>query len=296
MIEAVLKQEINPDSREKQCFIVLCAVNKDEEMRDLMSNVSLESMIETVRAASELFQNRTDASDVTVKGKADFATQVDYKVQQHISTRLASLYPDIEFLGEEGNHEEIEFAGRQVWILDPVDGTTNLIHDMHASVISLALAEDGQVTKALVFDPYRGELFSAEKGKGAFVNGKPLHVSGAATFEECLAAFGTSPYHRELAEPSFSAARRFYDRCQDIRRSGTAALDLAYIAAGRQDIYFEYILQPWDFAAGILLVSEAGGLVTDFDGLRADCRHPSPILATNGKVHREALRFVQDSL
>ncbi|MEE0955043.1 MAG: inositol monophosphatase [Eubacterium sp.] len=253
-------------------------------------------MIDTVRAASGLFQNRTDASEITVKGKADFATQVDYKVQQHISKRLASLYPDVEFLGEEGNHEEIVFAKRQVWVLDPVDGTTNLIHDMHASVISLALAEDGQVTKAVVFDPYRDELFSAEKGKGAFVNETPLHVSGAGSLEECLTAVGTSPYHRELADPTFRTARSFYDRCQDIRRSGTAALDLAYIAAGRQDIYYEYILQPWDFAAGILLVSESGGLVTDFDGAKADCRHPSQILATNGKVHKDALGIVRKNL
>lgn len=261
-----------------------------------MSEVSLKSMIDTVRAASELFQNRADASNVTAKGKADFATQVDYKVQQHISRELAALYPDVEFLGEEGRHEDIVFAERQVWILDPVDGTTNLIHDMHASVISLALAEDGEVTKAVVFDPYRNELFSAEKGIGAFVNGRPLHVSGAGSLEECLTAVGTSPYHRELADPTFRAARAFYDCCQDIRRSGTAALDLAYIAAGRQDVYYEYILQPWDFAAGLLLVSEAGGMVTDFSGVKADCRHPSQILATNGKVHGEALRLMQDSL
>ena len=185
---------------------------------------------------------------------------------------------------------EVDFAVQQfirghLEELDPVDGTTNLIHDYRASVISLALMQEGSVVLGMIYNPYTDELFSAQKGKGSYCNGQKIEVSGAETMEKCLIAIGTSPYYKEMAEENFKVFQAIFKDCQDIRRSGSAALDLAYVACGRIEAYFERKLKIWDYAAGMLLVREAGGQVTDYRGNDVDTEMISNITAANPKIN-----------
>ena len=179
-----------------------------------------------------------------------------------------------------------------MWILDPVDGTTNLIHDFRASALSLALWQDGDIRMGLVYQPYTEEMFTAVRGEGAFLNGVPIRVSAEDKLSNSLLSIGTSPYHKELADANFKKFAQVFKRCADIRRMGSAALELAYTACGRLDGFFERGLKPWDFGAGVLLVEEAGGQVTDFSGRPIDKTKPADILASNGRIGgqiREAL-------
>ena len=144
---------------------------------------------------------------------------------------------------------------------DPVDGTTNFIHDFQHSVVSLACSERGRITSGIVYDPYRRECFEAQEGWGAFLNKRPVSVSKAAELSQCLIAVGTSPGHRERADESFRKMRAVYDRCQDIRRVGSAALELCYVACGRLDGFFEERLKLWDYGAAGLILREAGGWI-----------------------------------
>ena len=247
------------------------------------TDINVEELQELVRKAGELFQDRNAAGHTKMKGVADYVTEVDYKVQQYIREKLAVKYPHIQFLSEEKSNEEVNQLGL-VWVLDPVDGTTNLIHDYKASVISLGLMESGRVVLGMVYNPYSQELFYAEEGKGCYCNGERVRVSHASHIEDCLIAIGTSPYYKEMAEKNFEVFKKLFMDCQDIRRSGSAALDLAYIACGRLDGYFERNLKIWDFAAGMLLVREAGGSVLDYAGVQADTGMVGNIVAANQEI------------
>lgn len=247
--------------------------------------MDIRDVIELVKQAKPFIQNRDMADHIKVKGPADYVTQVDTNVQKFLSEKLYELAPQIQFLGEEeGLHA---MSSDTFWILDPVDGTTNLIHDYQHSTVSLGLYEKGEIVMGVIYDPFREEVFYAEKGKGSFRNGEPIHVASAGTLEETIIAIGTAPYQKELAHENFQRFERIFMKCQDIRRTGSAAMDLAYVACGRIGGFFEARLQPWDFAAGMLLVEEAGGRITRFDGSAVNPVEPGGILATNGKLHEE---------
>ena len=162
-------------------------------LSDTNAAVDVNWLEQLLRSVGKLFQDRTLAGQTREKGVADYVTAVDYEVQQYIRIRLEEQYPHIQFLSEEKSNDDVDRSGL-VWVLDPVDGTTNLIHDYQASVISLALMDKGESVLGMIYDPYMNELFLAEKGKGSFCNGRRIHVSRAASMEECLIAIGTSPY------------------------------------------------------------------------------------------------------
>ena len=249
-------------------------------------NIDTQKVIEIVKKVKPLFSDREGSSNIKVKGVADFVTQIDFKVQEQVKQALYEMYPDIQFMGEEKDNSDIDFSG-DVWILDPVDGTTNLIHDFRNSTLSLALARNGILTFGIIYHPYSDEIFVAERQKGAWLNGNPISVSSRENFSECLISIGTSPYHRELAKENFKVFEKVFTDCADIRRLGSAALELAYVVAGRIDAYFERSLKPWDYAAGMLLVEEAGGKVTDYKGNPVDITGNSDIVAgsqTIGKI------------
>lgn len=246
--------------------------------------INIEELEALLKKAGKLFADRNAAAHTREKGVADYVTEVDFAVQQFIRRRLEELYPEVQFLSEEKSNEEIDKNGL-VWVLDPVDGTTNLIHDYRASVISLALMQKGSVVLGMIYNPYTDELFSAQKGKGSYCNGQKIEVSGAETMEKCLISIGTSPYYKEMAEKNFKVFQAIFKDCQDIRRSGSAALDLAYVACGRIEAYFERNLKIWDYAAGMLLVRESGGQVTDYRGNDADTEMISNITAANPKIN-----------
>ncbi len=253
----------------------------DSFNKDKINTEELEALL---KKAGKLFADRNAAAHTREKGVADYVTEVDLSVQQFIRGHLEELYPEVQFLSEEKSNEEIDKNGL-VWVLDPVDGTTNLIHDYRASVISLALMQEGSVVLGMIYNPYTDELFSAQKGKGSYCNGQKIEVSGAETIEKCLIAIGTSPYYKEMAEENFKVFQAVFKDCQDIRRSGSAALDLAYVACGRIEAYFERNLKIWDYAAGMLLVREAGGRVTDYRGNDADTEMISDITAANPRIN-----------
>lgn len=230
-----------------------------------MSDIT-EKICRIARECGEFIKN-ADRSHMCIdakEGPANFVTEYDKKVEQMLREKLASVVPDAVFMGEEGDDNRFTDKGK-CFIVDPIDGTTNFIKDYHMSCISIGLYNDGSPWIGVVYNPYLDEMFWAEKGKGAFCNGKKLSVS-KQPLSNGIVLFGTAPYHEELNEKSFELAFKYFKKALDIRRSGSAALDLCAIASGRAELYFELLLSPWDYAAGALLVTEAGGVITDADG------------------------------
>ncbi|MGO9777546.1 MAG: inositol monophosphatase family protein [Terracidiphilus sp.] len=230
------------------------------------------------------------------KGDVDLVTVADRTSEKLIRARLAAAFPEHGIYGEEGTRDRLE--GEFRWYVDPLDGTTNFAHGFPQFCVSLgleqraaglALDEDGILVAAVIYDPLRDELFAAERGRGALLNGKPMRVSRTAELAEALTATGF-PSHKRHQNPNIHFYQEFTLRSHGVRRAGSAALDLAYVAAGRLDGFWEFNLNPWDTAAGILLVEEAGGQVTDFSGrhFKLDSRE---ILASNGLIHAELLGF-----
>lgn len=222
-------------------------------------------VLQAVEAAGRRAAAPGALRQVRAKGPADYVTNVDLAVQEDLRRRLAELTPAAQFLGEEAAPPALDPA-RPLWILDPIDGTTNFLHGTGHWAVSLALAEAGQIVFGVVYNPCSGERFTARRGAGAFCGGRPLRVSGCRRLEESLLSVGTVPGRRDLAGRAFARMRTLYDRCQDVRRLGCASLDLCWVAGGRLDGYVEDFLQPWDYAAGLLVVEEAGGRVTAPDG------------------------------
>jgi myo-inositol-1(or 4)-monophosphatase len=223
--------------------------------------------------------------------RADLVTIADRASERVIVERLRQEFPDATILGEEGGVYE---ALRQAqgdradrWIIDPLDGTTNYAHGYPLFCISIAYERDGEVVAGVIYAPLMNEMFIAQRGKGAFCNGKPIHVSEIASLGEAMLVTGFKPYDYETNAPYFARAS---NRAQAVRRDGAAALDLAYTAMGRFDGFWEFDLAPWDMAAGLLLVREAGGVVTQSDGSPFDLNGRS-IVASNGRIHDELLHM-----
>lgn len=213
------------------------------------------------------------------EGSANFVTEYDTGIQERLRTGLAEIVPDAVFIGEEGEQSTFSEQGKY-FIVDPIDGTTNFIKDYHTSCISVALISDGHGEAAVVYNPYLDEMFTAERGCGAFCNGEQIFVS-KQPLSNGIVLFGSSPYHEELSRRSFELAYEYFRKALDIRRSGSAAIDLCSIAAGRAELFFELILSPWDYAAGALLIEEAGGVITTMDGEPIRYDRPCSILAKN---------------
>lgn len=260
-------------------------------------NILTESLVEeTVQAVQEAGACLTDPAavhSIRAKGETDYVTNVDLAVQELLRERLTALAPDVQFMGEEQDNTGLDWS-RPCWILDPVDGTTNLIHNFRHSAVSLALSEAGQILFGVVYNPYSGECFTARRGQGAFCNGSPIRVSSADRLEDSLLSVGTVPGRRELADTAFRQMRALYDACQDVRRTGCASLDLCWVACGRLDGYVELSLQPWDYAAGMLIVEEAGGRVTVLDGSPLSLSQGGSLLATNGQLHSALLTILKE--
>jgi myo-inositol-1(or 4)-monophosphatase len=233
------------------------------------------------------------------KGDVDVVTVADRTVEKLIRTRLGEAFPDHGIYGEEGTRERMEQEFR--WYVDPLDGTTNFAHGFPQFCVSLGLEqraaglkpdEDGTIQAAVIYDPMRDELYTAERGRGAVLNGKPLRVSKTPDLAEALVATGF-PSRKRHQSPNIHFYHEFTLRSHGVRRAGSAALDLAYVAAGRLEAFWEFNLNPWDTAAGVLLVTEAGGRVSDFAGgaFRLNSRE---VLASNGLIHDELVGMFED--
>jgi myo-inositol-1(or 4)-monophosphatase len=233
------------------------------------------------------------------KGDVDLVTVADRTSETLIRSRLGEAFPEHGIFGEEGTRDRM--AGEFRWYVDPLDGTTNFAHGFPQFCVSLGLeqrsetlkgGDDGKLVAAVIYDPMRDELFTAEKGKGAWLNGKAIRVSRTPELAEALVATGFPSRKRHMS-PNVHFYHEFTLRSHGVRRAGSAALDLAYVASGRLEAFWEFNLNPWDTAAGILLVKEAGGQVTDFSGghFLLDSRE---ILASNGLIHEELVGLFSD--
>ena len=242
----------------------------------------LEKIIAIVHQAGDMIRDahhiERDTREKT--GAADLVTKYDVAVQEFLRRELLAICPEADFFGEEGQHEAL--TKDWTFIVDPIDGTTNFTRRMNYSSISVALVHNGQTEYGVVYNPYVGELFAARRGHGATLNGAPIHVSGNDV-PHAIVVCGSTIYDRTYTDRNFSILRRLYDRCLDYRRFASAALDCCQIAAGRAEIFFECRLSPWDFAAGSLILEEAGGRLTRLDGSAIDPREPGSVWATNDK-------------
>ena len=229
-----------------------------------------------------------DYSHVEMHSKRNFrdlCTEHDEKTQAFLYEELSAVLPEARFIGEEDRGGSSSLEG-YCFIIDPIDGTTNFVLDYHHSAISVALVKDGESVFGMVYDPYLDELFYAEKGKGAYLNGKQLRVR-ETDLKNSLLGFGTSPYYVELAKETFDLTYELFFKVLDIRRCGSSALDVCYVAANRQNIFFETRLSPWDFAASSLILKEAGGVITDMNGENLSLSAGSSVCAGNRTSHAE---------
>ncbi len=179
------------------------------------------------------------------------------------------------------------------WILDPIDGTTNLVHGYRHSAVSLALHDGDKIVFGVIYNPFSGETFHAAAGEGSWLNGERIWTSRGKALKDSLIMVGTASYYKEMADEICEEIFRVYRHCGDIRRTGSAALDLAYVACGRVEGFFERNLKPWDIAAGMLLVKEAGGSVSGYCGEALELRSLNAIVADNGEIHEEFLRAIK---
>ena len=246
-----------------------------------------------------------DLLKVEKKQHNDFVTEVDRAAEQAIIEVLLSAYPGHAILAEESGasanlHDKNNNENENVWIIDPLDGTTNFIHGFPQYCVSIALQQRGQITQAVVYDPTRNDLFTATKGAGAYLNEKRIRVGKRDKIADALIGTGF-PFRANAAPDSqdTAALEQYIDmfrimttRCAGLRRPGAAALDLAYVAAGRLDGFFEKGLKPWDIAAGALLVSEAGGLIGNFNG-DADYLHKGEVIAGSPKIFAQTLALLE---
>jgi len=258
-----------------------------------MASDELRVAVEAARAAGELLRRELHRPrHIAFKGTpTNLVTEMDARAETLIVDTLHREFPDDGILAEEGGSRTGR-SGRR-WIIDPLDGTTNYAHGLPIFAVSIALQAGDQVAVGVVFDPNHQELFTAERGRGAFVNEAPLEVSGATTLNDSLLATGFPYDIRETSENNFRQYTTFSLRSRGVRRMGSAVLYLAYVAAGRLDGYWELRLGAWDAAAGSLMVEEAGGRVTDLGGRPLDLDAPS-IVASNGRIHDEMLRTLQE--
>jgi myo-inositol-1(or 4)-monophosphatase len=244
------------------------------------------------RQAGELQRQRLGGDiGVSLKGTVDLVTDVDRESEERIVSAIRSAFPDHDILAEEGEYGTTGSACR--WIIDPLDGTTNYAHGFPWFAVSIALEINGKVEIGVVYHTMMDELFTAIRGKGAWVNGSPIQVSANSIMRDALLATGF-PYDRTMSnENNIDLFVAFTMGSRGVRRAGAAALDLACVAAGRLDGFWECKLKPWDVAAGMLLVEEAGGWVTNYDGEPYSI-YDHRIVASNGGIHEQMLALIQN--
>ncbi len=249
------------------------------DLTDLINEISL-----LVKECGKVILNadREKMAIDTKSGVADLVTEYDKNIQEQLQIGLKKILPEAKFIGEEGSKDKLTDDG-YAFVVDPIDGTTNFIKDYHVSAISVALLKGKEVVAGVVYNPYLDETFSAIKGQGAFLNGKKISVS-SQPLNNALVLFGSSPYDKTLFNKTLEILSEYFYKALDIRRCGSAALDLCSVACGRAELYFELQTSPWDFAAGKLLVEEAGGVVTTLDGSPLSFEGKTTILAKNNVI------------
>lgn len=249
--------------------------------------------VETARAAGRILLEKFDRGiAITKKGDIDLVTAADLASEALIIERIKSYYPKHSILAEEAG-EAVIMGGENTWkwIIDPLDGTTNYAHGYPCFCVTIALEHEGEIVIGVTYDPTRNELFAAEKGEGASLNNKPIRVSNETNLADALIVTGF-PYDFKQKENFERHLTDFLLKSRGVRRDGSAAIDMAYVACGRFDGFWEEGLHAWDVAAGKLMIEEAGGSVTAYDGSPFSIYQP-PICASNGRIHNEMLAILR---
>ena len=257
-----------------------------------MQKPAVNLMVKAARAAGNVLLRhmyKLDALNVVEKDRMDFASEVDELAEKEIIKEFRRSTPDYAILGEESGQTAGRGGSRFTWVIDPLDGTSNYLRGIPHFCVSIALVENGEPVHGVIFDPLRNELFTASRGSGATLNDKRIRVADRKDLAGAMVLTGFPPRERSRASAQLKCVDTLLTEIEDIRRTGSAALDLAYVAAGRADAYFEAGVKPWDIAAGALMVREAGGKVSDFKGRGTgpmDARGVAgrPLLAGNIKV------------
>ena len=242
------------------------------------------------RNAGQKMLNAGEKAITTKSGKGNFVTQYDSIIQNFINEELENLLPYASFMGEEDG-KDIYNMSEYVFVVDPIDGTTNFIRDFRHSCVSIGLLKNGKPYIGVIYNPYLDEMFYAKLGGGAFLNGRSIHVSSGG-LKNSLVSFGTSPYYPEIKDKTFETAEKIFEFAADIRRCGSAALDICYVASGRTDLYFEYLLSPWDFAASSVILTEAGGIIKTSGYKDPDYSKKNAILASNPCAYNEFKKLI----
>lgn len=243
--------------------------------------IDYERVIEIVKGAKKFVVDSTLREQIEIKGEADFVTGVDLMISNYIKEEILRLDNTIGFMSEE---ENCDFLPQKRWILDPIDGTTNLIFDYQLSSISLALLDAGNIVFGVVYNPFNGDIFTAIKDRGAFLNGKKLHCVDREP-SNSLIEFGAGSTRKKEAKKIFEIAESIFEECLDIRRICSTALSICFIAAGRINGYFEKRIKPWDYAAASLILLEAGGKITEWDQTKLQYDKPTGVICGSPKVH-----------
>lgn len=258
-----------------------------------MIGISLDKFISIVRKAGDAIVS-VDAEDgvVAKPGTANFVTQYDKKTQQYLVTELTKLLPGSNFMGEEDGLTPNDVHSGYVWIIDPIDGTTNFLSDFKYSAVCVGLALDGKIIMGAIYNPFQKEMFYAQKGKGAFLNGDRIHMTDK-NLSEGVIIFDASPYNPELRHKSLEIVEELSYKARDIRSLGSAALSFCYVACGRAVLYMSQLLYTWDYAAASLIVEEAGGKLCGFDGKDLELKNHCPVTAGTPKALAEFLKLLK---
>jgi myo-inositol-1(or 4)-monophosphatase len=246
-----------------------------------------------IKNAGKIILDAHDVEIAKVKpGDVNFVTKYDVKVQDFLIVALSKAFPYAQFIAEENDVKSNFSVAKLCFIIDPIDGTTNFIRNYKSSAISIGAFSYGKGIFGAIYNPYLNELYTAEKSKGAFLNGQKIEVSNK-TLGQSIFAFGSSPYYKdELTEDTFLIAKTLFLNCTDIRRSGSAALDFCHLASGRIDLFFENRLSPWDYAAGSIILEEAGGVVTTLKGEPLSFENCCSVFAGNKITHKSGLEII----
>lgn len=262
-------------------------------MTDLLNEIiSLAKQAGDIMLKAQNIESKTDSKS----GDFNLVTLYDKEVQNFLFSNLKKILPEAKFIGEEeGTDSPVPLEHGYSFIIDPIDGTTNFIQNYRHSCTSIGLLKDGKPYIGVVYNPYSDEVFYAEKGCGAFINGERIY-SKQTPLESNLASFGTSPYHRHEAyylDGTFDILKKLFPHCQDLRRSGSAALDICYVAAGKTGLFYELILEPYDYCAASVIATEAGAVITQLDRNEITFHKPCSILCANRVAYNEYFEVIK---
>lgn len=253
----------------------------------------LNKIINAVKSAGEIYKSADKNFEINEKtSNVNLVTEYDKKIQEFLFDELSKIVPNAKFLAEEGENNK-QLTDGYCFIIDPIDGTTNFIKGFQHSAISVGLAKDGELIIGVVLDPDLNNLFYAEKGKGAYLNNEKIHV-GNCDIHNSLIMFGTCPYEHELAHKTFELTEKVFYKCLEVRRGGSAALDICYVASGKADLYYELIIRPWDWAGATLILKEAGGTCSKINGNELNLNQIDSYLCGN-KINVEEFNEIYNS-